>query len=120
MTIGQQLRALRVQSGFTQTDMAARIGLEQAQVSAIEVGRRDTTTAVLARWAEECGATVEISRRDSSDPIAPLLEAARGLSPDQLARLVRIARALPRLPARTADVLTAAIEGAAEDAGGRP
>ena len=92
----------------------------QSTISEVENDTRPTTSDVLERWVVACGAEIVIRRPDSSDPMAPLLEAARGLSPDQLARLVRIARALPRLPARTADVLTAAIEGAAEDAGGRP
>lgn len=117
--LAEELRRLRQEAGLQQTELADRLGVAQSHISRIENGT-PTTTTVLEGWIRECSATMTVRRRDAKDPTAPLVELAGALSPEQLARLVRIARALPRLPARTADVLTAAIEGAAEDAGGRP
>ena len=117
--LADELRRLRLESGLQQTELASRLGLAQSHVSRIENGT-PTTTTVLEAWLRECGASIAVARRDAADPLAPLLDAARALPPDHLTRLLRIARALARLPARTAEVMTAAMEGAAEDAGGRP
>ncbi len=113
MTLGEQLRAVRLAAGLKQEDLVLAGVAGQSTVSELENGRRASTTDVLERWAIACGAHLAIRRKDANDP---LVEATLGLSSADLARLTRIARALPRLKSRTAEVLTASFEGAAEDA----
>lgn len=119
MTLGQQLRSIRLASGKSQRDLVSCGVAGQSTISEVENDTRPTTSDVIERWVSACGGEIIIRRPDSTDPLGPLVEAARALSPEQIARLVRIAQALPALPSRTADVLTAAMEGAAEDAGRR-
>lgn len=94
MRIGSQLRELRLAAGLTQADLARSVELERPQVSAIEVGRRETTSEVIERWATICGAEI-IIRRPGVDPTAAIVTAARALTPSDLALLLRIAAALP-------------------------
>lgn len=90
-------------------------------VSAIENGapNANITLETLGRLLTAVGGAIKIGEAVTTDPLSPLLDVARSLTPADLERLVRIARALPQLGARTADVMVAAIEGAAEDARGR-
>jgi len=117
--LGQRLRALRKARGATLRDVEAASGVSYQYVSAIETGapNANITLDTLARILEAVGGTlVVVDAGGGPDPLALLCDAARDLSPADVARLARVAVALPQLGARTADVLVAAIEGAAEDA----
>lgn len=112
MTLGAQLRAARLAAGLKQEDLVAAGVAGQSTISEAENDRRPTTTDVLERWAAVCGATLLITRPGRPD----IVEATQHLTAADMHRLTRIARALPRLKSRTAEVLTASFEGAAEDA----
>lgn len=96
-SIGTSLREVREAAKLTQLQLAERVGLKQAHVSAIEVGRRATTTEKLAKWIEVCGAHLVIEPPSAADPLTPLLDAARGLPGEDLELLIRVARVLPLL-----------------------
>lgn len=119
--LGQEVRRLRQRRGLTLREVEAASGVSYQYVSAIEHGAPNTniTLETLGRLLAAVGGALKIGEAVTTDPLSPLLDVARSLTPADLDRLVRIARALPQLGARTADVMVAAIEGAAEDAGGR-
>lgn len=94
---GARLAELRKAAGLRQVELADRIGLVQAQISHIEVGKRTTTIHRLLRWLEACGATWTIDHANSKDPRAELMAAAEGLGPDEVRQLARAARALAKL-----------------------
>ena len=48
------LRALRVQAGLTQTDMAAELGVGQSYVSKLERGENYVDVILFARWCQIC------------------------------------------------------------------
>lgn len=88
-----ELKAMRVQAGLTQGDLADRLGLAQTTVSSYEVGRRFPTTDLVDRWAEECGGRVEIVQPGSS-PLG-------SLPPGVLADLRELASGWESLPVNT-------------------
>ncbi len=95
--IGKRMRDVRVQAQLTQEDIAEKVGIKQAQVSAVEVGRRTTTLEVLERWMEACGATVTVERHDARDPRAQVLEQLAGLDRSVVEHIARAAAALAKL-----------------------
>jgi len=78
-------------------------------VSAIEVGRRHTTTAVLQAWLECCRGQMHITGLDDSDR-GVLLGAVAQLDGPRLALLLRLAQVLPRVDPYVADTLTKSFE----------
>lgn len=114
MTLGEELKQLRLGRGLTQDELAGQIGIGQAHVSAIEVGRREPSFEVLRAWTDMCGADIVVRRRNA-DPGELLAAAARALSPEDLGRAERLLRVLPRLKERTREKAVQLLEGMAED-----
>jgi HTH-type transcriptional regulator/antitoxin HipB len=73
--MGQLLAAGRRQAGLTQAEAAARIGVSQSRISALET---DATALTLAQLLALCGAYgLQLQLRDKSQPTsgpAPLVE----------------------------------------------
>jgi transcriptional regulator with XRE-family HTH domain len=103
--IGAQLKAIRLKAGLRQEDLAAKIDVSQATVSYVERGGA-TTTDVVERWADACGAQVAISAGFDADLDAAVFD----LSDADKARLLRIARSLPGAPEAAKSGMTLAFE----------
>jgi len=63
--IAMQLVELREQHGLTQTQLAERSGMDQADISRIESGSTSPTTRVLQRIANALDADVQLVARAS-------------------------------------------------------
>ena len=61
--IGADLSALRIQKGLSQTEVATRAGIDQAEVSRIERGSTNATEDTLARIANALGADIAVVPR---------------------------------------------------------
>lgn len=57
-TIGETIRARRVNAGMSQRNLAKKIGRSSGQVAAIETGRSDMPTKMLKPFAEALGCSV--------------------------------------------------------------
>ncbi len=57
---GYLLREARERSGLTQADLAGRLGTSQQAVSQAERSDANPTVSLMRRWAEACGAELEI------------------------------------------------------------
>lgn len=57
---GYLLREAREKAGFTQRDLADRLGTTQQAVSQAERSDANPTVAFMRRWAEACGVELEI------------------------------------------------------------
>ncbi len=84
------LRNIRKEAGLTQQYMADALGFKQPTVAGIE-GGRVTTTEVVEKWAELCGAVIEIVRPGS--------DSLRAADPELRAEALEVARLWLRLPA---------------------
>lgn len=62
--IAMQVIALREQAGLTQTQLAERCGVDQADISRIERGSVSPTSRTLQRIAHALGADVKLTARD--------------------------------------------------------
>lgn len=118
-SLGKELALLRQERGLSLRQVEAMCGVSYQYISAMENGAPnanvtlDTLTSILTALNGDL--QVVRDRKDRS--LAEVLfDEAVALSAADLLRLTRIARALPKLKARTAEVLTASFEGAAEDA----
>lgn len=60
------LRELRRSAGLTQAELAARLGLDRTTITRAERGERRVDMALLARWAEVCGSTVDLAHHASA------------------------------------------------------
>lgn len=58
MVIGINARALRLAKGLTQAQVAQRLGVDRAHVSALEMGQRNPTAVSLWEIAQALEATV--------------------------------------------------------------
>ena len=54
-TTAERFKALRTQAGLSQVELAERLGIIQAHVSAIETGRIDPGAEIMARYAVAMG-----------------------------------------------------------------
>lgn len=117
IAIGSRVRALRKQRGMTLRDLEDASGVSYQYVSALETAapNANVTVDTLNKILAVLGASLEV-RGELPEAHQQLERTVAQLSPEQVARLVRIAAALPSVSSRTADVLTLAFEGAAEDA----
>jgi|PlaIllAssembly_1097288.scaffolds.fasta_scaffold1185180_2 DNA-binding XRE family transcriptional regulator len=64
---GYLLRSLREGASLTQPAMAERLGVSQQAVAQAERWGANPTVALMRRWAEACGATLELrfERKDA-------------------------------------------------------
>ena len=114
---GAKLRALRAERGITQADLADRLQVSAAYLSALEHGRRGApSTGLVHQVCAELGLIWDASEE--------LLELARlsnprvmvntaGLTPEQTARANRIALTIARLPPATIAGLHAVLDASA-------
>lgn len=58
---GYLLHALRAEAGLTQRELAARLGVSQQAVAQAERWGANPTVAFMRRWAEACGASLELN-----------------------------------------------------------
>lgn len=58
MIIAANARALRLAKGLTQAQVAQRLGVDRAHVSALEMGQRNPTAVSLSEIAQALEATV--------------------------------------------------------------
>jgi len=114
---GARLRALRAERGITQADLADRLQVSAAYLSALEHGRRGApSTGLVHQVCAELGLIWDASEE--------LLELARlsnprvmvktaGLTPEQTALANRIALTIARLPPATIASLHAVLDASA-------
>ena len=55
LTFGNFLRAIRKGEGWSQKDMAMRLGVSDTHLSRIETGKRCVTSPVAQQWADTLG-----------------------------------------------------------------
>lgn len=65
---GYLLRELRERSGFTQRQMAKKLGCSQQAVAQAERATNNPTVGALRAWARACGADVEIRFKNIEHP----------------------------------------------------
>lgn len=113
---GARLRALRAERGLTQAELAARLQVSAAYLSALEHGKRGVpSTGLLHQICAELGLIW-----DAADELRGLarLSAPRvvvdtaGLSPEATAFANRLARSIARLPPETIAELNAVLDSA--------
>lgn len=111
---GARLRALRAELGITQADLADRLQVSAAYLSALEHGRRGAPSTGLVH--QICGALDLIW--DASDELLALARLSNprvmvktaGLTPEQTALANRVASNIAKLPADTVARLHAVLD----------
>jgi uncharacterized protein len=85
MTAAQIIREARLKAGLTQSELAARLGRERAQVARWETGGQEPSFANLRAVVEACGFTLEvtIAERASTPELDAELEASVPQAPQQ-------------------------------------
>jgi uncharacterized protein len=85
MTAAQIIREARLKAGLTQSELAARLGRERAQVARWETGGQEPSFANLAAAVEACGFTLETSivERPSTPELDAELETSVPQAPQQ-------------------------------------
>jgi len=53
--VGDNVRRLRTAAGLSQAELAARMGVDRAYISALELGRRNPTVVTLWHTAKALG-----------------------------------------------------------------
>lgn len=85
MTAAQIIREARVKAGLTQSELAARLGRERAQVARWETGGQEPSFANLTAAVEACGFALEvaIAERASTPELDAELETSVPQAPQQ-------------------------------------
>jgi len=89
VTIGDKIRKLRQQKGWTQKDLGTRAGIEGKNVSSYETGHLKPSARTIQRFAEALGVSAEDLLSDSSNEPALAVE-----DPD----LLQLFREVSQLP----------------------
>lgn len=100
MDVGSNLRAARLRSGISQSELARRAGTSQATVSAYENGAKEPSVGTFARLLAAAGSRLSVEH-------APVRPAVVEPSPRELARagktladVIALAEVLPARPGR--------------------
>ncbi len=97
--IAGKLKELRLQAGLTQGQLADKLGVDQATISTVELGRRNPSLPLLDKWLEFF--QVQINIIDGAIVLRPeeelLVKATRALPPEKRQLLTRIALALTQM-----------------------
>jgi transcriptional regulator with XRE-family HTH domain len=107
------MRRCRLDSGMTQTQVAEKMGIKQSTISSWEIGANEPSVDALTAWGKAIGAPLVLRFDRAVSGSAELVEAAALLPADDCGRLLRVARAFRRLPARMQEVLVRAMEESA-------
>ena len=57
--VGSRVKKLRAESGFTQAELGERVGVSEAQIAAIENGRRSTKLSVAVQFSRLFNVSVD-------------------------------------------------------------
>jgi transcriptional regulator with XRE-family HTH domain len=106
--VGQRVKALRKAQQLEQEDLAELAGISQATISRMEVGRSDPKIGDVYKVAIALGTTLADLVTEAG-PDADL-EALLAVDPELRGVIVRVARALPGMPADQRRILARAIE----------
>ena len=101
----ENFRALRLQANLRQDDLAAAMGIARTAISKVERGNRDLTVEEAARWAEICGASLEIVV-----PTHPQ-NGRHTISQDRLDLLSELSALIPALPDAHVETLKLLLAG---------
>ena len=74
--LGVRIAILRISKGWSQAELARRIGVSASAVGMYEQGRREPSLGLLVRLAQELGVTTDyllMGETSDSDPVAPEL-----------------------------------------------
>jgi transcriptional regulator with XRE-family HTH domain len=85
MTGAQIIREARLKAGLTQTELAARLGRDRAQVARWETGGQEPSFENLQAVVEACGFSlrVEIAEREETPALDAELQASLVEAPQQ-------------------------------------
>src|SRR3954447_14525991 len=85
MTAAQIIREARLKAGLTQSELAARLGRERAQIARWEIGGQEPSFANLRAAVEACGFAlrVEIAEREATPALDAELERSVPQAPQQ-------------------------------------
>jgi hypothetical protein len=101
MGIATLVTRLRTRRGYSQAELARRSGVPRTAINAYERGHRSPTATTLARLAEACGYSLDVTPRDRIDEQASARALEQALD---LAELLPVRRrktlAFPPLPGR--------------------
>lgn len=87
--LGQTLRALRADAGFSGEQLAERLGVSQSRISRIELGQQAAPADLVRRWAQAAAA--------SEDRVVELVEQAKAASTETVTLRAARTRGLGRL-----------------------
>jgi hypothetical protein len=85
MTAAQIIREARLKAGLTQTELAARLGRERAQVARWETAGQEPSFANLSAAVEACGFALEVAvvERAATPELDAELETSVSQAPQQ-------------------------------------
>jgi transcriptional regulator with XRE-family HTH domain len=84
------IREARLRAGFTQRDLASRLGTTQSAIARWEAGRATPSLETLAKVASACGLDLSVNLAGADPGEASLIERTLRLTPEQrLDELVR-------------------------------
>jgi hypothetical protein len=85
MAAAQVIREARLKAGLTQSELAARLGRERAQVARWETGGQEPSFENVQKVVEACGFAlqVEIADREATPELDAELETSVPMAPQQ-------------------------------------
>lgn len=100
MSPSEMMRAARLAAGVSQTELAERLGRNQASISRAERGDTDVTVPEYIAWMQALGLSVSFAPLPKDDAIGRLRTAFYSMGKDHQDTLLTLAELLPRIPMR--------------------
>jgi len=88
MKINARLREMRLEAGFSDSDLAQRLGISRVAVYKTESGQTNPRLKTLFSWLEECGYSLSFHRKE--DEFARLFSALSDRERSTVADLMRV------------------------------
>ena len=111
------LRVARLNAGFSQGDLAKKLGLSVATVSRVESGDRQTLFSNVEQWFAACGWTLVAAPVGGSDVGAIMADVFANVPPDALFSFLGVLKAWPQMSERERRVVVAFMNTCANDYG---
>lgn len=118
MTIGERIKAVRIDKGLTQEEFARQIGFQRSAISSMESSARGVTTQTCLAISKAFGVSPSWLRDGEGDMYLPSMEAELDALANRYAlspEMKGIIRKLAELPKESQDIVAKFIISCAHD-----
>ncbi|MEO0600372.1 MAG: helix-turn-helix transcriptional regulator [Myxococcota bacterium] len=110
-SLGSTLKALRIEAGKSQGELAEELGVDRTTISRIEQGTRSTGFALVQKWYRACGYELDAIQIGEPHESLSVMESLAQIPDEDRADVTRFLVAWPTLSERAKGRLIGFLDG---------